>query len=139
MRNNSILMILLITMCFILLSACNNGQDMSSDIKTSAVSTTKEYYENTTALSEKSVNDTDCYKVVGDTLSELCKNEKYINSDDEGKVKLAMSTLDGLESEGYIIKGSVSFNESSHNNITFKYANGVQGAFLLKEFGSEIN
>lgn len=143
MKFNIFLIFLMLSACTLCFIACYTiQQDKASTTKSEIEICTESSEENTTTSTEKFAIDDDnfeSYKVVDNVLLELCKSEEFINATNYEQVQLALSTLEKLEDEGFIIQNSIVYNENSSNSIEFKYTNGALGRFVLKDFSPKIN
>lgn len=153
----NIVISLILMACTLSLTACNTVQQDKTSTTNPATESTPEFCTSSTEINTESTDITestdnttsstedttdtnfDCYKIVDDALSELCTSEEYLNATEEEQTQLALSTLQALESKGFIVQNSIVYNETSSNSIEFKYANGALGGFLLKEFHEKIN
>lgn len=109
-------------------------------IFTACSTTPEKTTESVTSATEISTSDTDnCYAEVDNALSDLCKSDEFKNATDDEKAELGMSTLKNLEEKGLIMQDSIDYNSSDNSSISFRYANGAKGAFVLKEFDERLN
>lgn len=150
MKFNIILILLMLLICAICFTACyGEPQEKTSITKPATESVTEfstigaeEAVQDTTSLvTEDSTTVEDeisCYDVVDDRLAELSSNEEFTNATRDEKAEMLLLVLEELESEGYILQDSI-HKEGNGTSIVFKYINGVQGCYFLREFNSEIN
>lgn len=145
----SISIVTICTFCFISCNTLEEDKNITTKLETKICETTSTE-KSITNIAEDDKNNLkeqvktdnnnfDCYKSVDDILFKLCKSEKFINSTEDEKAQLGLSTLKKLEEEGLILQGSIIYNKTNGNIINFKYINGTQGTFILKDFNPKIN
>lgn len=130
--------------CFTCCGVCTPKDETLSE--ESRVETMEQATKNTTESTEATEENTytendeglDVYQYVDKYLLELCESEEYINSTYNQQVELVLSVLEELESQNYIIEGSIVYYENQAH-VAFKNINGALGGFDFKEFNSRYN
>lgn len=162
MKFNRLVTFLLLTANIISFTACGNKADESTKTTTQTQATvqataqppaqapTESVTKATQAPTQRTTKPkpqpttptqagTDAYSVVDYTLAVLCQDEAYVSATKEEQIAMVQACLTNLEIQGYIMAGSINFEETHFGTFSFKYSDGSEGSFTFQRLGNRID
>lgn len=126
-----LIVLLLVVMACVTLVACGNSEASAEDVVASG-SIAEEYeVEPTREYTEQEANE-DIMNYVDQRVASLMKSDAYKEADVKGKSEKMLAVLHSLEDSGYIIEGSIDYDESD-GVIRFTYSTDVSGDVIIKD------
>lgn len=126
-----LIVLLLVVMTCVTLVACGSSEASADNVVESG-SVAEEYEVEPTREYTKQEANENIMNYVDQRIASLMKSDAYKEADVKGKSEKMLAVLHSLEGSGYIIEGSIDYDESD-GVIRFTYSTDVSGDVIIKD------